>query len=693
MVNAITADFGSAVSAPTEPTKTGCTFDGWYSDIGMKTPYVFATMPAEDITLNGKWTINEYTISFDSNGGSSVSQMIEDYGTVISAPTAPTKTGYSFVGWYSDIGLATPYVFTMMPAENLMLYAKWAINEYTITFETDGGSSVAPITADFNSIVTAPLDPTKEFYIFEGWYADAEFTTEYLFTNMPAANITVYAKWTFDQYFTVLSVADFKALDPEDSEHHFVSGVVLIGGVDINLIVIADPTGMLIVFSNEPVGIGDFIRVGGYRMAEGDFVILGGTEEDPIDVDIFAHGQPIPITPVPMTIGAFNDLDGIDSANWGLYAELGGVVTVDPNTHMVTLVDGENVAPIIAFDEPSHQLLARYEGFQVKMRGLILPNMDEEIPFLMFIFNGHPDFITFDYEDAVLLGMLEEMFRDYFEAPSYFPGQYIDLPSKHPVLPISVSYELFGPNASLFDLETNQVSSDIESELDIDIHVTVTITGGTSSTFDIKLHVDPDLFTDIAVVRAQPDSEVDTYIIRGVVIMTQPMDEDVLLMVADETGIIYVNTNDHSIVIGDGVIAIGFKMSMGNIMFLFNEPSKTINQVYIHDQTLPLVPLAISLADFAALTPEDVGSSFVYYEITGTINYMNPSEPDSSMFYVTDSVNNVYVYPVDAAARAALAPYAGTIVTVQGIAFVGGDPGSEFVIFAYIAFPGTILVS
>ena len=153
-------------------------------------------MPAENVSLYAKWTINQYTISFEENGGSAVADITQDYGTSVSAPTAPTKTGHTFGGWYSDAGLTTAYTFSTMPAENITLYAKWTINQYTISFEENGGSAVANITQNYGTSVSAPTDPTRTGYTFGGWYSDAGLMTAYTFSTMPAENITLYAKWT-----------------------------------------------------------------------------------------------------------------------------------------------------------------------------------------------------------------------------------------------------------------------------------------------------------------------------------------------------------------------------------------------------------------------------------------------------------------------------------------------------------------
>jgi uncharacterized repeat protein (TIGR02543 family) len=144
------------------------------------------TMPAENVTITAKWTINQYTITFDTDGGSGIDPITADYGTEVTAPADPTKTGYTFAGW-------DPEIPTTMPAENVTITAKWTINQYTITFDTDGGSGIDPITADYGTEVTAPADPTKTGYTFAGW--DKEIPT-----TMPAEDVTITAKWKVNKY-------------------------------------------------------------------------------------------------------------------------------------------------------------------------------------------------------------------------------------------------------------------------------------------------------------------------------------------------------------------------------------------------------------------------------------------------------------------------------------------------------------
>ena len=170
----ITQDYGTEITAPDNPTRKGYTFKGWDKEIP-------ETMPAENITVKAQWKINQYTIAFDTNGGSEVAPITQDYGTEITAPDNPTRKGYTFKGWDKEIP-------ETMPAENITVKAQWKINQYTIAFDTNGGSEVAPITQDYGTEITAPDNPTRKGYTFKGWDKEIPET-------MPAENITITARW------------------------------------------------------------------------------------------------------------------------------------------------------------------------------------------------------------------------------------------------------------------------------------------------------------------------------------------------------------------------------------------------------------------------------------------------------------------------------------------------------------------
>ena len=182
--------YGVGATLPTadDMTYTGHTFKGWYDNESLTGDPVTAIGGTEmgNKEYWAKWEINQYTITFDTAGGSEIAPITQDYGTAVTAPEPPAKPGYTFTGW-------NPALPATMPAENLTVTAQWTVNQYTITFDTAGGSAIAPITQDYGTAITAPAAPTREGYTFTGWDKTIPAT-------MPAGDMTITAQWTVNQY-------------------------------------------------------------------------------------------------------------------------------------------------------------------------------------------------------------------------------------------------------------------------------------------------------------------------------------------------------------------------------------------------------------------------------------------------------------------------------------------------------------
>ena len=119
----IKQDYGTAITAPANPTKTGYTFGGWDKTIP-------STMPAGDMTITARWQVNQYTITFKPENGGEDIAITQDYGTAITAPANPTKTGYTFAGWDKTIP-------TTMPAEDMTITARWTENRVIVIIRPD----------------------------------------------------------------------------------------------------------------------------------------------------------------------------------------------------------------------------------------------------------------------------------------------------------------------------------------------------------------------------------------------------------------------------------------------------------------------------------------------------------------------------------------------------------------------------
>ena len=186
---------GAMVIAPVAPVKEGRTFAGWYSDSGLTKVYDFDTAVTGDLTLYAKWAPSKHAVTFVSNGGSAVKAQSVTYGSRASKPADPKKAGYTFKGWYTDKGCTKAYSFDSAVRADLTLYAKWAINAYTVTFESNGGSIVVGQTVKYGAKAAKPNDPFRVGHTFKGWYADSKFKKAYNFDTSVKSDTTLWAKW------------------------------------------------------------------------------------------------------------------------------------------------------------------------------------------------------------------------------------------------------------------------------------------------------------------------------------------------------------------------------------------------------------------------------------------------------------------------------------------------------------------
>ncbi|MBU1143737.1 MAG: InlB B-repeat-containing protein, partial [Firmicutes bacterium] len=203
---------------PVNPIQEGYTFIGWYADIELSTPFSFTTMPAEDITLYAKWSINQYTISFEENYGSSVIDLTQDYGTEVNAPSIPIRQGYSFDNWFQDEGLITIYEFSTMPSADIVLYAKWNPNLYEVTFIYNNGQNNL---VEINYAGTEMIEPSYLGYDFAGWYLDSSLNDLYASTTFPVSDMTLYAKWSLITY-TILYELDGGENNPSNQNNYSI---------------------------------------------------------------------------------------------------------------------------------------------------------------------------------------------------------------------------------------------------------------------------------------------------------------------------------------------------------------------------------------------------------------------------------------------------------------------------------------
>ena len=187
-------EYGSEISVPDAPTKTGYTFGGWTTDV---------TVPAHDVTYDATFNVNSYNVIFNADNGTENTVFTLEYGSAITAPDAPEKEGYTFAGWTPSVDGAT------VPANDITFTANWQVNSYKLSFVVDGVATESSV--DFGSPITTPDDPKKEGYDFAGW-------TPAVAATMPAEDVTYTATWKLAKY-VVTFISDGVAISTATLEY------------------------------------------------------------------------------------------------------------------------------------------------------------------------------------------------------------------------------------------------------------------------------------------------------------------------------------------------------------------------------------------------------------------------------------------------------------------------------------------
>lgn len=196
----------TADESPNLPSLTldGYTFDGWFLEDTFENPASILVLNRESRTIYASFTPIVYTIDFEARGGDVVASITADFNSNIEEPTAPTRAGYTFDGWYTDQALTEEFEFDTMPLNGETLYAKWTAVPFTLSYVLTPDSQNSSLNPDDYTIeddVVVLEDPVREGYTFKGWYLDEETTEPISFieTN-DITELTLYAKWEINTY-------------------------------------------------------------------------------------------------------------------------------------------------------------------------------------------------------------------------------------------------------------------------------------------------------------------------------------------------------------------------------------------------------------------------------------------------------------------------------------------------------------
>jgi len=198
---------------PTPPTMSGYTFGGWWTDTsggsGDGTQFTASTTVTSDLIVYAYWF--KYQVTFQTDGSTvyATRGTVPPSTTVDTFPSSPTKTGYTFAGWYESDGVTQFFGNTEVPSSGITVYAKWLPNTdtvYMVSYDGNGGTSIGTqyVIAPAATVGALPTPPTRLFYVFAGWNTKANGSGDTFIASTPVtANITVYAQWSANSGHTV----------------------------------------------------------------------------------------------------------------------------------------------------------------------------------------------------------------------------------------------------------------------------------------------------------------------------------------------------------------------------------------------------------------------------------------------------------------------------------------------------------
>ena len=215
-----TVEQGKKVAEPSEPTRTGHVFTGWYTSADLSTEYDFDSAVTGNLTLYAGWE-QHFTVTFVLNYDGAPAATTEDVasGDTVAAPTEPGRTDYIFTGWYTDAACKNAYSFTTAVTSDLTLYAGWiedSADVVTVTFNYnyDGATNETSYVAVGGTVTERAVEDRKtaissdngkysytfKTVEFDDWYTDSACTTKFDFSTPVNEDLTLYAGWETPVY-------------------------------------------------------------------------------------------------------------------------------------------------------------------------------------------------------------------------------------------------------------------------------------------------------------------------------------------------------------------------------------------------------------------------------------------------------------------------------------------------------------
>ncbi|WP_262095290.1 InlB B-repeat-containing protein [Paracholeplasma vituli] len=641
-IESITAKFESVISKPTDPIKMGYTFNGWFTDTFLTVAYTFSTMPSENKVLYAKWTPESMSLHFNTLGGSTIESIVAPYQSSVSKPTDPTKLGYTFDGWYLEATYETAYNTWVMPLGNITVYAKWTPNDYTLVFNTNGGSTLADLVAPYLSEINPPANPTKPDYIFLGWYSDILLETEFEFDVMPLNGTTIYAKWISVE--SELSLALVKGLD--DYTEVKVRGEIVLLSENVDGFYISDGTiTMFVLYYDETLVMGDTLEFDAILTTVRGIRMLARVQNLLLTEDTFDS-----LTPEILTI---DEISTLNIQSEGKVIQTTGILASENG---LMLIDLDNYQSLIISRNYNYPLYAQAIGKYVEVTGILHAYSDTWVIALTSV-------EILPLEQSTVETMIIDYLDTLFTGPFYSKDEFSFVDTD----PWFLTWIEFMETASLLDYyepveqRFNLLTESVEIILEATIHMGEN-TVSYNKTITVHAH-DP-----LTILEFNNLEESGRGVVTGLITLAEP-DHDIYV-IFDGTNYLYIEGNA--------------QMNYGDTVeiLLTKDTYQGMPYGYYHEDDY-LVILSennpVPVVESYGMDELDHASIGEFIELRGFMTNTAPIEFHGE-FALFDGTHTVVIQPASYSGFESLFQYQGLEVILRG--YLASNDGAYYIYYA-----------
>ena len=637
-ITSMTGLYESPITAPSIPLRSGYSFIGWYTDVALTIPYVFSTMPANDMTLYAKWLGNDTNLYFNSNGGTDVAMLTAPLGSSITPPANPTKDGYTFAGWFEDPLLNTLFTSWVMPSGGQTLYAKWTPRLYTVTYETFGGTVVPSMSVLYMDPFDLPLTPVKTDFVFNGWYTDASLINPYVPGFMPALDFTLYAKWISAEDALLIN----NLIHNEMGQEVTVKGMVyltLISGYTGYYIY--DESGYLFILSDQSlISIGSLVELDGtLSLANGVPTLTAITK-----TTVLSTSNPVSYS-LNSSIEEINLMaPSIDSYN-KTYTVEGILDERDGYFYLIDMMTGEQLQLSERFYNPGE--LNSLVNHKLQVAVILSRYTNQWLGGLAF-------YQDLNYTDELKANDIEAWLRSMID-PIYYSYQMFTLPVTDPFHGSTITFQSTGEHALSYDSLNQQFLATTSSKV---VQFTADILLGTTHyPFDFEVILEDIVITSIEDFYSYDEG---VYTLEALVVYKDTHLD--FTIIKDDTASIYL-FGWFEVHVGDLIQIRASKSLMDEKMEMIYFDD--IESIIILSSLNPLnhTALVLTEAEVAALNPNEPDTYARYVEIRG---YLSMVGGDSENFVLSTDLFTLPILSLSSGTDYKLLPYTGYEVIMRG---------------------------